>query len=136
MDHSVKVGNWSASVEFPPDLKNRIFFDAPRKRLVFRDFMSKADYDRLSRLDEDLEYLRAIERLFQVSTEADFPEMRNISRLLGILVIACVIMAAVVWWQLLRGPRLPAARGQASVTALPEERPTLVPPGDGRPLSE
>ena len=53
--------------EFPAELRERISFSPERKRLVFRGFMSKADYDRLRRLSDDGPYLLALDRVFRDS---------------------------------------------------------------------
>jgi hypothetical protein len=66
--------------------------------------MCKADYDRLARLHDDWRYRRALEELFQISTEAEVPQLRSFKLILLALVILCLMLAVVVWWQLLRDP--------------------------------
>jgi hypothetical protein len=48
VDHFVTMNRLPDGLEFPPALKNRIWFDAAKRRLVFRGFMSKAEFDRLN----------------------------------------------------------------------------------------
>ena len=55
----------------PPDLADRFHFDAEQKRLSFRGFMSKGDFDRLSQLSDSWPYKRAVESLFQLCTLDD-----------------------------------------------------------------
>ena len=75
MDHFVPFPARPADLRaIPPDLADRFQFDAEGKRLSFRGFMSKGDFDRLSQLSESWPYKRALESLFQLSTlEGDDP---------------------------------------------------------------
>lgn len=70
MEHAVRIARLPSDMKFPPDLCDRIAFDSSRGRLVYRGFMCKSDYDRLVRLHRDLEYCRAIDELFRLSSEA------------------------------------------------------------------
>jgi hypothetical protein len=65
MDHFVALDRLPAGLAFPSDLKDRIRFDASARRLYFRGFMSKADFDRLCRLSDDWSYRRPLEDLFR-----------------------------------------------------------------------
>lgn len=65
MDHFVGLDKLPPGLEFPPDLADRIHFDATARRLCFRGFMSKADFDKLSRLSDDWGYRRPLEDLFR-----------------------------------------------------------------------
>jgi hypothetical protein len=58
---------------FPPDLTNRIHFDAERGKLVFRGTMSKRDFDRLSQLSNDWGFRRKLEDLFRISVDDPTP---------------------------------------------------------------
>src|SRR5947209_6533290 len=66
MDHSVRLDHLPDGLAFPPDLGDRIRHDAARGTLSFRGFMSKADFDRLSRLHDDWGYRRSLEELFRL----------------------------------------------------------------------
>ena len=101
MDHSAKLEQLPEGLLFPPRLQDRIHFDPARKQLVWRGFMSKADFDCLFELHEDAEYRRAIERLFQVSAEADGHRLGLSARMWGVLAILGLIVAALAYWQLL-----------------------------------
>nr|MCU0982298.1 hypothetical protein [Pirellulaceae bacterium] len=87
-----------------------IYFDAAAHRLVYRGFMYKSHYDRLMRLDSSVDYRRAIQRLFQSSTDAETPEVRQFGRILAALIAACLLLVAIAWWQLTR-PLLESAPG-------------------------
>ena len=65
MDHFIKLDKLPDGYEFPPDLKDRIFFDAGAHKLVFRGYMSKAEFDRLSLLTRDWGFRRTLEELFR-----------------------------------------------------------------------
>ncbi|WP_435007627.1 hypothetical protein P12x_004893 [Tundrisphaera lichenicola] len=68
MDHHVELVRLPDGLTFPPELSDRIGHDADRKRLWFRGFMCKAEFDRLNRLSDDWGYKRALEDLFRVCT--------------------------------------------------------------------
>lgn len=66
MLHSVPLNHLPLNVQFPTHLLGKVSFDPLAKQLRFQGFMSKGDFDRLSSLSNDLEYLRALEQLFQL----------------------------------------------------------------------
>jgi hypothetical protein len=99
-EHAVKLDSLPSNFEFPPEIANRIRFDPATRQLMFRGFMYKADYDRLMRLKGNVDYRRAIEHLFQVSTEGETTGSRWFGGLLAVLVAACLMLAGAVWWQL------------------------------------
>jgi hypothetical protein len=109
MDHSAMLQTLPETIAFPTALKERIRYEPARKRLVFSGFMTKSEYDQLTRLHNDVGYQRAVERLFQLSAEQDSPQFRRVLRVLAVLVALCLILGAVVWWQLLRTPRVPSS---------------------------
>lgn len=111
-EHAVKLDSLPAGLEFPPELANRIYFDAAEHRLVYCGFMYKAHYDRLMRLDSSVEYRRAIMRLFQCSTDVESPRLRRCGWILATLIAACLLLAGFVWWQLTR-PALESAQSSA-----------------------
>ena len=82
---------------FPAEFQERISYDSERKRLVFRGFMSKADFDRLTRLHDDFHYQRAIYQLFVAAGSTDsWPPWFWI--IVG--VVLCALLSAV--WLLTR----------------------------------
>jgi hypothetical protein len=68
VEHFVPLNRVPDGLQFPADLSHRIQYDADRRRLVFRGFMSKAEFDRLCLLTEDWGYRRSLEELFRLST--------------------------------------------------------------------
>jgi hypothetical protein len=81
MEHFVKMTSLPPGLTFPPDLSDRIRFEAASQRLVFRGFMSKAEFDRLCRLSDDWGYRRPLEDLFRLSTskESERPLLARLS---------------------------------------------------------
>ena len=82
MDHSVRVDQLPDDVIFPPELADRVRYDRDRRTLSFRGFMSKAEFDRLSRLHDDWGYRRSLEELFRLCTLE--PETRPTNRLASV----------------------------------------------------
>lgn len=78
MDHSVPLASLPDGLKFPPELQDRIRHDAARATLSFRGFMSKAEFDRLSRLHDDWGYRRSLEELFRLCSYE--PEARPVNR--------------------------------------------------------
>lgn len=86
MEHSVQVDRFPVGIEFPADLKMRIRHDPIRHRLVFQGFMSKNEFDRLSRLCDDWSYRRPLEQLFQLCTlEEEEPKSKLFGRVRSVL---------------------------------------------------
>lgn len=83
MDHFVTMERLPAGLQFPPDLGQRIHFDAESRRLVYRGFMSKSEFDRLCQISDDWPYRRALEDLFRLCTPDEEPRPRGLRRLLA-----------------------------------------------------
>ena len=81
MDHFVKLDRLPDGVEFPPQIKDRIHFDAAAHKLVFRGHMSKADFDRLSEISNDWTFRRTLEELFRLCIPEREPARRGLRRL-------------------------------------------------------
>jgi hypothetical protein len=71
MDHFVIVDRLPGDFNIPADLGERLRFDAQSKRLYFRGYMSKADFDRLCQLTKDWAFKRRLEELFQICIDDD-----------------------------------------------------------------
>ena len=71
MDHFVTLERLPEQLEFPADLKDRIRFDTQSKRLYFRGYMSKADFDRICVLTKDWSFRRKLEELFRDCVDVD-----------------------------------------------------------------
>ncbi|MBI3467367.1 MAG: hypothetical protein HY000_30530 [Planctomycetes bacterium] len=92
-------------LEFPTDLRARISFDADRRDLVFRGFMSDADYSSLQRLSNDQQYRRALNQLYQSGGSqavGDSP-VTPVPVWLWALVAACFVAAGLMWCYWLTG---------------------------------
>jgi hypothetical protein len=85
MDHFVKLDRFPEGVEFPPHMKDRFHFDAEAHRLVFRGYMSKADFDQISQLTSDWKFRRALEDLFRLCTPEPEPAASGFRRILATL---------------------------------------------------
>jgi hypothetical protein len=91
MDHFVTLERLPDGLTFPPDLGDRISYDPATRRLAYRGFMSKAEFDRLCQLSNDWGYRRPLEELFRlcVPPEPTPPRgLRRIRRLLSSLGLA------------------------------------------------
>jgi hypothetical protein len=84
MDHFVKLDRLPDGYEFPPDLRDRIDFRANEHKLVFRGYMSKEDFDRLSQLTRDWGFRRVLEDLFRECVPEEDPHPPGSRRLLGV----------------------------------------------------
>jgi hypothetical protein len=82
VEHFVTMASLPPGLEFPPELSDRIRYDAAKRRLVYRGFMSKVDFDRLCRLSDDWGYRRPLEDLFRQCTPEE-PKRSLLSRLSG-----------------------------------------------------
>ncbi len=97
MEHAVKLSAFPADLRFPPDLSEKIRYDESTRRLVFQGPMWKAQYDRLVALHDDVEYHRALEQLFRISTEPVEPAPRPMRVVVAMLLGAAALML-VLWW--------------------------------------
>jgi hypothetical protein len=77
MDHLVKLDKLPDGFEFPPELKDRIFFDADHSVLVCRGYMSKTEFDRLCQHTKDWKFRRTLEELFCESVPEMTPQERG-----------------------------------------------------------
>jgi hypothetical protein len=97
-EHSVRLDQLPEGVVFPPELKDRVFYDATKKRLVFRGFMTKAEHDRLSQLSHDLQYVRALEQLFVAAANGSNGLRWTIVMMAAIVVAGLAVAALCVWY--------------------------------------
>ncbi len=67
MDHFVSLDRLPDGFVIPEGLGDRLSFDAQAKRLCFRGYMSKTEFDHLSQLTRDWSFRRKLEELFQMS---------------------------------------------------------------------
>lgn len=71
MDHFVILDRLPEGLEFPADLSDRIRFDPATRRLWYRGYMSKSEFDRISSLTRDWGFRRKLEELFQACVYED-----------------------------------------------------------------
>lgn len=103
MEHSVRLSAFPADLHFPPDLREKVRYDAGAQRLVFRGQMFKSQYDRLVALHDDVEYHRALEELFRVSVEP-VESSSPLKRLWMAAAFGGAVAASVgVWWWMAQG---------------------------------
>src|SRR4051812_44151827 len=95
MEHSVKVSQLPEKLIFPERLEGRIRYDAAAGRLSFQGFMTKCTYDELSALSDDLEYHRALEQLFVLTSQEIAPQRarRGLPAAILLAMVATVALA-------------------------------------------
>ena len=84
MDHFVTLEKIPDGLVFPADLTDRIWMDSPGKKLYFRGYMSKADFDRICELTRDWSFRRRLEELFQISVEEEQPGPKGLLGLFSV----------------------------------------------------
>lgn len=65
---SARLESLPPDIEFPDDFPEPIRYDASRKRLVYRGFMTSVSYRFLHGLSPDSDYITALDYLFQASS--------------------------------------------------------------------
>ena len=92
MNHFVPLNRLPEDLEFPAELKQRIWYDDATMRLAYDGFMSKATFDALYHLNADSAYRRALEELFRVATPEDTqPQKRGVFVVAGFFIVAAVV---------------------------------------------
>ncbi len=84
VDHFVTLERLPEEMDFPADLKDRIRVDAQSKRLYFRGYMSKTDFDRICLLTKDWSFRRKLEDLFRICIYDEEPESKGSRGLLSL----------------------------------------------------
>jgi hypothetical protein len=116
MDHFVDLDRLPEGFLVPPDLAEQVHLDPDLKRLSFRGFMSKADYDRLSLLSEDWSYRRHLEDLFrQCSLVQERPRRLAPGWIVGAVVSLLAVVAFWFWLHPTGPPRDTPTAHQASI---------------------
>jgi hypothetical protein len=99
MDFSVKLAHLPADVAFPPRLNGKVRYEAKGCELVYSGFMTKCTYDELSALSDDVDYHRALERLFVLTSAATAePSRRPFPAAAVAATIGAIALAAGAWW--------------------------------------
>jgi hypothetical protein len=84
-------------VDFPSGMRDRVTYDPERKLLIFRGYMSSADYCFLRSYSDDPEYVRALNDLHEKSAFEIHCRTRIVPLWLWALVSASFALAALVW---------------------------------------
>jgi hypothetical protein len=99
MEYSVKIACLPEHVRIPERLRERMNFDATKGQLTYRGFMTKCTYDELAALADDVEYHRALEQLFVLTSQemAPKPRSRGLAAVALAAAAAAVLAVIVVW---------------------------------------
>ncbi len=84
MDHFVKLDRLPDGFTFPTDLEHRFHFDAERRLLSYRGYMSKADFDRVCERTKDWPFRRVLEDLFRQCVPEEAPRPSAMPRLFSV----------------------------------------------------
>src|SRR5262245_65914724 len=102
MEFSVKLARLPDAVKIPERLNDRFRFDAARQSLVFRGFMTKCTYDEVSALSDDVDYHRAIEKLFVLTSDEVAPHsaipLPKLSAAFVVATAGAAVLGVGVWW--------------------------------------
>lgn len=94
MPECVPLESLPAELMFPSTLADRIWYDSDAKQLCFEGFMSKNHFDKLIRLSNDVDYQRAVDRLFQTCTFDDESSAESPAKT-WLLAVAAAILATI-----------------------------------------
>jgi hypothetical protein len=83
--------------KFPDELRDRVSYDSERRLLIFRGFMSSAEYFFLRECSDDPDYLRALNELHEKSAFEIHHRSRIVPTWLWALVTASFALAGLVW---------------------------------------
>ncbi len=92
MEYKVKLASLPAGVAFSERLRERCSYNAERGELSYRGFMTKCAYDEVSALSDDLDYHRAVEHLFVLTSAEIAPPPRSFPRTAAIAAAAAVVV--------------------------------------------
>jgi hypothetical protein len=109
VEYSVKLSQLPAKVSISGRLAERFRYDAERKLLVYRGFMTKCAYDEISALSDNLDYHRAVEELFVLTSAEVSSPRRGVSPGVWAAAAAAVVVGAVLVWGAIR--HMPAQSG-------------------------
>jgi hypothetical protein len=90
---------------FPTEFRGQVSFDPGRREIVFRGFMSAADYCLLHRLSDDKDYHRALQQLYHHSVfqAGGRAAVTPVPVWLWALTAVCFVAAGLIWWCWLMG---------------------------------
>lgn len=85
MDHFVKLERLPDGYQIPGSVEEKLHFDAEGRRLVFRGYMSKTEFDRICEPTRDWGFRRSVEELFMKSVVDAEPAGGGKNRIRGVL---------------------------------------------------
>lgn len=118
MEHTAKLPLLPIGVQFPPELEGKIAFDAAKRRLIWRGFMTEHELQQLLQLHEDLNYRKAVADLFERCNRLETPFTRRLNLAVTLLVAMCLLAAAIIFVELQRST---ATHAPSSSVPLPSE---------------
>jgi hypothetical protein len=83
VDHFVRLEQFPEDLRLPPRFQDRLEFDREGRKLIFRGYMSKAEFDELSSLTRDWRFRRTLEDLFRLCTPENKPTPVGFNRVLA-----------------------------------------------------
>ena len=93
---SARLAALPAGVQFLDDFAEPIRYDAARRLLLYRGFMTNTSFVELQRLSRDLDFARALEHLFTASAQETEPKPKSwLWVVTGAIVLA--VIAAIAW---------------------------------------
>ena len=111
MEYSAKLERLPAEVSINDRLSERFRYDAERKQLIYRGFMTKCAYDEISALSDNLDYHRAVEQLFVMTSAEVAPPKKGLGSGVVAATAAAIVVAVALAWGTVRH-----AAGQRSVS--------------------
>jgi hypothetical protein len=118
VEYWVKLTQLPAEVSISGRLSERFRYDAERRELVYCGFMTKCAYDEISALSDNLEYHRAVEHLFVLTSAEVTPPRKSPSpRVMAAAMAAVVIVAALLWGSVRQSVGQRTASPPATATA-------------------
>jgi hypothetical protein len=102
---SAPLSRLPASLKLPENFPEPLRYDPAAKRLVYRGFMCSSSYTFLRGCCKDLEYLYAVDSLFQQTAAARSGKSQGPKKHIGrwLLAVVGVAGAALVAWWLIHG---------------------------------
>ena len=118
MEYSVKLASLPEKVTIPERLRERMRFDVAKQQLTYRGFMTKCTYDELAGLDDDVNFRRALEELFVLTSREMAPQPRSRGLTAVLLAAAAVaLLATLVAWSMTHRSHAEPGESLSTVTA-------------------
>jgi hypothetical protein len=123
MEYKVKLASLPTGVVFSERLRERCSYNAERGELIYRGFMTKCAYDEISALSDDLDYHRAVEHLFVLTSAEMTPPTNNfpMAGAMATVAVAAILAATILLgvWRFGGGERSVNPPANATVSTSP-----------------